>query len=116
MRSFFILCMVFSVVGFGYWAYQENIKTQAAIARTEALQDEIGAARSRLSILRAEWAYLNRPERLQDLAHLSYDRLGLLPLASSHFGTVEAVAFPPTENINLGVTDVMSVAEFEAQP
>lgn len=116
MRSFLTLCMILSVVGCGYWAYQENIKTQAALTRTEALQDDIGQARARLSILRAEWAYLNRPDRLQDLANLSYDRLGLLPLASTHFGTVEAVPFPPKENINLGISDVMTVAEFESQP
>ena len=66
MRSFLIVSMVIGVVSVAYWAYQENIKTQAALAYTQELQDDIGEARAKLSILHAEWAYLNRPERLQD--------------------------------------------------
>ncbi len=116
MRSFLIVSMVIGVVSVAYWAYQENIKTQAALAYTQELQDDIGEARAKLSILHAEWAYLNRPERLQDLADLSYDRLGLLPLAATHFGTVEVVAYPPTENINLGLSDVMVVSEQGTRP
>ena len=82
------------MIGLAYWAYQENIKTQAVLTHVEELQDDIGQARARLKILRAEWAYQNRPERLQDLADLNYDGLKLLPLSADHFGRVEQVGYP----------------------
>ena len=94
MRGFFYAITVSLVIGLAYWAYQENIKTQAVLTHVEELQDDIGQARARLKILRAEWAYQNRPERLQDLADLNYDGLKLLPLSADHFGRVEQVGYP----------------------
>ncbi|MDG1425619.1 cell division protein FtsL [Rhodobacteraceae bacterium nBUS_24] len=94
MRGFLYALTVSLVMGLAYWAYQENIKTQAVLSHVEALQDDIGHARARLKILRAEWAYQNRPERLQDLADLNYDGLKLLPLSADHFGRVDQVGFP----------------------
>ena len=94
MRGFLYAITVSLVIGLAYWAYQENIKTQAVLTHVEELQDDIGQARARLKILRAEWAYQNRPERLQDLADLNYDGLKLLPLSADHFGRVEQVGYP----------------------
>ena len=94
MRSVLYVMTALTVIGLAFWAYHENYETQEAIEKTAKLQSEIGAARVRLSVLRAEWAYLNRPDRLRDLAELNLDRLGLLPLRPRHFGNVDQVAFP----------------------
>ena len=77
-----------------------------AASEVEALQDQIAGIRESLTIQRAEWAYLNRPDRLRDLATINFDRLGLLPMQPSQFGTAEQVAFPPppVNNVVLGLT------------
>ena len=94
MRGLFYVLAALGVIGLAFWAYQENYKTQAAIAEVRDLHREIGAAHERLSVLNAEWAYLNRPDRLADLADLNYDRLGLLPLMPDGFGQVDQIIFP----------------------
>ena len=94
MRGLFFVLAAFAVMALGFWAYQENYKTQAAIADVRGLHGEIGAAHERLNMLHAEWAYLNRPDRLSDLADLNFDRLGLLPLMPDAFGRVDQIIYP----------------------
>ena len=93
MRSFTYILTFACLVGLAFWAYQENIKTKNVIAKTEQLQKDIGIARARLSILNAEWAYLNRPERLTELVDLNFDRLQLVPLRASNFLEVDEINF-----------------------
>jgi hypothetical protein len=94
MRSLCYVLSAFAIMGLAYWAYQENYETQLALRDVQALQREIGDLREELGVLRAEWAYLNRPDRLRELADINFDRLGLLPLAPEQFGRVDQIAFP----------------------
>jgi hypothetical protein len=82
------------VMGLAYWAYNENYTTQASLKEVRTLHRQMGAAHERLNVLEAEWAYLNRPDRLRDLAELNFDRLGLLPLMPDAFGRIEQVPYP----------------------
>ena len=93
MRSFIYTITFASLVALAFWAYQENIKTKNAIAHTEQLQKEIGIVRARLSMLRAEWAYLNRPDRLTELVDLNFARLYLVPLRASNFAKIDEIDF-----------------------
>ncbi len=94
MKGVIYVLTALTVFGLALWAYQENYKTQEVLKDTQRLQRQIGAAQVRLSVLRAEWAYLNRPDRLRELADLNFDRLGLLPLRPDQFGRVDEVAYP----------------------
>lgn len=94
MRGLLHVVAFLSVIALAFWAYQENYRTQDALSEVRQLHRQIGAAHARLNVLGAEWAYLNRPDRLRDLADLNFDRLGLLPLSPEAFGRVDEVAYP----------------------
>ena len=117
MRNLFCMFTALAVIGLAFWAYQENYRTKEAQARAEALQREIGLARQKLRMLRAEWAYLNRPERLRALAEMNFERLGLLPLRPSQFGRIDEVAYPAATPLlrrdRLTVTGVTLAADGE---
>jgi hypothetical protein len=95
MRPVLYVLSFLVVLSLGFWAYRENYATQAALREVVQLQDEIAGLHESLAIQRAEWAYLNRPDRLRELATLNFDRLGLLPMEPSQFGHAAQVAYPP---------------------
>lgn len=116
MRSVLFVLTTCAVIALAFWAYRENYLTQQAVNATERLQRDIGASRARLAVLRAEWAYLNRPARLRDLADLNFDSLGLMPMAPEQFGRIDQVAFPRPEEELLPITDLVDVSTMEARP
>ena len=95
MRPLLSAVLAVPVIGLASWAYREDAATQAALREEARLARAIEARRDALAVLDAEWAYLNRPERLRDLAALNDARLGLVPLAAEQFGSLEQVPHPP---------------------
>jgi len=102
MRTLISGLAVLAVMGLAFWAYRENYRTQAAISDLTRLQGEIASLREGLAVLDAEWAYLNRPDRLRALAALNFDRLALFPLTARQFGSVSQVAYPLPEGTGFG--------------
>ena len=95
MRPMIFVLSALSLMFLAFWAYRENYATQQAIKAVGRLQAEIANTRDAVQLQRAEWAYLNRPSRLRDLAALNFDRLGLLPMEPEQFGDVTLIARPP---------------------
>ena len=112
MRSIFFVLSALAVMGLAFWAYRENYQTQQSQRLVRTLQSEIGALREALGVQRAEWAYLNRPDRLTELADLNFDKLNLLPLDPGQFGEVDDIAFAPPDLPQIsGAVDVIGTQE-----
>lgn len=113
MRAILYFLTAIAVVGLAFWAYRENYATQAALSKKDALHREIREAHDRLAVLKAEWAYQNRPDRLRDLVDLNFNRLALLPLSPDQFGRVDQVPFPQRQL--LPVVNPVDVSSLNAQ-
>jgi hypothetical protein len=77
------------------WAYRVNYTTQQTADRVAELGAAIAGEREALAVLNAEWAYLNRPDRLRALVAANAEVLGLVELTPDHFGEVAMIAYPP---------------------
>ncbi|MEO0344189.1 MAG: cell division protein FtsL [Pseudomonadota bacterium] len=88
MRGGFLIlgCAVLTLLA--YWAYSENYKTQAELQHVNELRYQIADRREAISVMTAEWAYLNRPDRLRHLVDANFEALRLIPMTSDHFGTL----------------------------
>ncbi len=114
MRVALYILSALAVIGLAYWAYHENYKTQAVLAEAKAMRRDIGQMREELAVLRAEWAYLNRPDRLRALVEMNFDRLGLLPLTPEQFGRVDQVAYPSPAGLTITGAQEVSARTGEA--
>ncbi len=94
------------------WAYKVNYAAQDGLRRNNALKREIRHEQQALEVLRAEWDYLNRPERLRAMVEEHNKQLQLVPLQPDHFGNVAMIAFPPVE---IDVTDLVEAAMEESK-
>ena len=94
MRPFLLVFTALTLMALAFWAYRENYATQRQLKEIAAVQNEIGALREGIALQRAEWAYLNRPVRLRELATINFDRLGLLPMEPEQFGTSSEIGYP----------------------
>ncbi len=94
MRPILYALSFLAVMGLAFWAYRENYATQKSLRHVEELQAEIATLREALAVQRAEWAYLNRPDRLRELSTINFDRLGLFPLEPTQFGQIGLVSYP----------------------
>ena len=101
MKNLFLSCLVVGVMGLAFWAYTENYETKGKLDEIAQLNRDISEAHSRLRALKAEWAYLNRPERL-------------LQLTADHFARLEQIPYPGPD---LGpITEPIEVMNREASP
>ncbi len=103
MRSLLYLFTALGVIALAAWAYRENHLTQSAMNERSALEREISNLEGSLRIQRAEWAYLNRPDRLRELVDINFERLKLVPITAMHFGEIGQIAYPmPQFGADLG--------------
>lgn len=94
MRPFLSILSFIAMMAFAFWAYRENYATQTQLKEMSEVQNQIAALRDEIAMQKAEWAYLNRPTRLRDLAAMNFDRLGLMPMAPLQLATAADVVMP----------------------
>lgn len=93
-----LIAGLFMVMIFATWAYRVNNDTRDAMGRVASLQREIRSERETIAVLEAEWAYLNRPDRLLALSEEHFTELRLMPLHPDHFSDPMKVAYPTPED------------------
>lgn len=93
MRVLMILFTAAIVISLGVWAFQETHKTRTVQGEVNSLERQIANARDRLYHLKTEWAFLNRPERLLDLADMNFVSLELLEVTVEQFSYADQIKY-----------------------
>tara|TARA_B100001057_G_scaffold333801_1_gene334352 strand:- start:584 stop:907 length:324 start_codon:yes stop_codon:yes gene_type:complete len=93
MKTFFYMLGFSLVFLLASWSYKINYETRENIKTVKKLELEIKDHTEHYEILKAEWAYLNRPERLEKLVERYFFYLRLMPISSRNYIDISSLEF-----------------------
>ena len=72
------ILLAVAVVATAVWLYELKYGVRARVADNNQLKRDIARAQQDITLLKAEWSHMVRPERVQKLAgrHLELERVG----------------------------------------
>lgn len=88
------------LIGSAVWAYSIKYETIRQTEELARLEREISRERDLIAVLRAEWAFLNRPDRVEALAdaHLP----DIVPMRREHLARFEDLPDRPPDADEIG--------------
>lgn len=95
------------------WSQVVTNQTREALKDVSKLRKEIRHEREVISVLEAEWAWLNRPARLERLVAENNAALALIAMTPDSFAELAEVAMPPIDD---GMDPVALIDLDEAGP
>ncbi len=107
-----------ALIAVASWSFSVTYRTKDALRDVARLNRDIAAEREALAVLRAEWAWLNAPDRLTALVAAHGAPLGLEPLTPERFGeTAEAPLIEPDDGMDpVALIDLDALFPGEAAP
>lgn len=94
-----------------FWLYQVKQQARETEGKIAELQHKIAVEKEALLLLKAEWAYLNRPERVQTLAKRFADQLGLKAVKSYQIGEQDDLPERVAGHNNAGAAGAGTIEE-----
>ncbi len=85
MRKAIILILMVGCIGAAFWLYKLKFDTRRVELRVQQLDHLIEKAENDIAVLRAEWNFLTRPERVELLAK---KHLRMKPAGSDQYRTL----------------------------
>lgn len=93
MKRWMFTMGVFICAVLAFWAYLNSGKTRMALTRLHQIESQISQEQEHIEILRAEWAILNRPERLRFLVAQNQSHLQLREISTDVYGVSTQVPY-----------------------
>lgn len=87
--------------------YAQKHMAEGTQSEVRALEAAIARQQADLSILKADWAYLNQPTHIQPIIDRHNDILGLQLATASQFGRFEDLPMRPTLRLDTNALDAL---------
>ncbi|MEA2935578.1 MAG: hypothetical protein QOD74_2224 [Variibacter sp.] len=106
--------VIAALIGAAGWVYKIKFEATLDAEKVAKLRHEIRRERDTIATLRAEWANLNRPDRMQELAQR---HLKLKAVDVSQFDPLDRLPERPRQIVPAGTADpIGAIIEIFADP
>lgn len=106
LRALNVFLAVTSVVAV-VAVYAQKHLAELTADEIAALERDISEQQAELSVLRADWAYLNQPSHIQPIIDRHNDILGLQVARANQFGRIEDLPMRPQERLDTEALDAL---------
>ena len=89
MSRFINIALFLFVLLGAFWLYQVKHEAKEEERKIVSLEKQIADEKEALLLLKAEWSYLNRPDRLQQLSEGFAKQLGLSEVQPYQIGSMD---------------------------
>lgn len=104
IRTLNVIMVMTSIAGLiGVYALKYQVEQTAS--EKHAIERQIDRQEGELSLLKADWAYLNQPAHVGPLIARHAEALGLQPIAPEQFGSIEALPMRPVVHKDVQALD-----------
>jgi hypothetical protein len=94
IRTINIILLVTSVLGL-VGVYSLKFSVEETAARKAAIERHIDKQQGELSLLKADWAFLNQPSHVAPIVARHVEALGLQPVKPEQFGSLASLPMRP---------------------
>ncbi|MDZ7824570.1 MAG: hypothetical protein U5K75_11415 [Ahrensia sp.] len=108
MMRWFNLALFGVVIAAATWTYQVKHDAEVKLDEIRTLESQIALERETIELLRADWAKLSHPARLQVLAERYHDTLGLSVTEADQIITVDELPEVPVFAPGDGVGELIA--------
>jgi hypothetical protein len=102
MKRTLIVSTALLLGGFVFGSYLLENKVEGMRRHLAALDAEFLQEQRNIQVLKAEWSFLNQPERLQELALRHLDRVELRPIVPAQVGRLDELPARPEPSADGG--------------
>ena len=108
MMRIFNIVLVVLMLGTATWTYNVKHNAERSLAEINALEQRIALEKDTISLLEADWAYLNQPSRLQTLSDLYAEELELRPTEATQLVYPEELPAAPVLPAGDPIADIIA--------
>lgn len=108
MMRFINVVLITLVIGAATWTYTIKHDAEARLSEIRATEREIDTSRETIEMLKADWAYLTRPQRIKALSEQFSDQLQLDVTETHQIVQPDELPDAPVRDAAQGIEEIIA--------
>lgn len=108
MMRFINVVLITLVIGAATWTYTIKHEAEARLSEIRSVERQIATSRETIEMLKADWAFLTRPQRVQALSEQYVDELQLGVTETHQLIVADELPDAPIRDAAEGIEEILA--------